>query len=83
MTEPQTKPTQETRLIFQGSIPIDDVANAEKWYEMLKEMVKSQSPRATLNGQIMKLLEPCCGEIGIKNFAGRVYQTGTEHDHRL
>jgi hypothetical protein len=52
----------ELRLVFQGSIPFEEPAQAESWYNMLKEMVKTQSPRATLNGQVMKMLEPCCGE---------------------
>jgi len=52
----------EIRLVFQGSIPFDTDEHAESWYMMLKEMVASQSPRATLNGQIIKMLEPCCGD---------------------
>jgi hypothetical protein len=62
MTIEQQKQSQETRLIFQGSIPIDAVVNAEKWFDMLKELVHSQSDRATLSGQVIKLLTPCCGD---------------------
>jgi hypothetical protein len=65
MTEPQNNtknPAPELRLTFQGSIPFEDATLATIWYNMLKEMVLSQSPKSTLNGQIMKMLEPCCGD---------------------
>ena len=66
MSEPEKQPAQRTpnvlRLIFQGSVPLESVEQAEQWYAMLKEMLVSQSPKSTLNGQIMKMLEPCCGE---------------------
>ena len=52
----------EIRLVFQGSIPIDDIEHARSWYDMLKEMVITQSPTSTLNGQVMMMLEPCCGQ---------------------
>jgi len=55
-------PASEIRLVFQASVPFDDFLNAQAWYAMLKEMVKTQSPRSSLNGQIMKMLEPCCGQ---------------------
>ena len=57
-----TKPAIELRLIFQGSIPVETIEHAESWYKMLKEMVKSQSLKSTINGQIIKSLESCCGE---------------------
>jgi hypothetical protein len=50
------------RLVFQGSFPIEEIEHGISWYNMLKEMVKSQSPAATLNGQILKMLEPCCNK---------------------
>jgi len=60
MENPQFK--SELRLVFQGSIPFENPEYAEIWYTMLKEMVKSQSPIGTVNGQIMKMLEPCCSK---------------------
>ena len=59
MTDPK-KP--ELRLNFQGSVPFETAEQAESWYNMLKEMVKSQSVKSTLNGQLYKPLEPCCGD---------------------
>jgi len=64
MIIPEIKP--ETRLVFQGSIPFDDPVNAEIWYTMLREMVKSQSDKSTVNGQIIKMLEPCCKKGDVK-----------------
>lgn len=58
MEKPEFKP--ELRLIFQGSIPFENPEYAEIWYAMLKEMVQSQSENSTVNGQIIKMLEPCC-----------------------
>jgi hypothetical protein len=52
----------QLRLVFQCSIPFEEIEHAESWYAMLKEMVLTQSPKSTLNGSIQKLLEPCCGE---------------------
>jgi hypothetical protein len=60
MASEQQKPSM--RLVFQGSIPFEDADHAEMWYRMLKEMVMVQAPGSTLNGQIMKMLEPCCGK---------------------
>lgn len=63
MEKPEFKP--EMRLVFQGSIPFELPENAETFYELLKSMVKSQSEKSTFNGQIMKMLEPCCNK-GVK-----------------
>lgn len=60
------------RLVFQGSIPFDDHVEAENWYKMLKEMVRHKSDNSTLNGQVMKMLEPCCGKSVPKNLSGGV-----------
>ena len=62
----------QLRLVFQGSVPFEEPAQAEAWYTMLKEMVKSQSLNATLNGQVVKVLEPCCSDKAKTDFAGRV-----------
>jgi hypothetical protein len=48
--------------VFQGSVPFETPELAERWYAVLKEMVKAQSPKATLNAQLVKMLEPCCGD---------------------
>lgn len=61
MTTEPFKP--ELRLIFQGSIPIAKVAEGEEFYKNLKKIIQNYSPDPTLNGQIMKRLEPCCKEI--------------------
>jgi hypothetical protein len=58
MDKQEYKP--ELRLIFQGNIPVANVLDAQAWYESLKEMVMFQSPKSMLNGQIIKILEPCC-----------------------
>ena len=59
--QPQKAPA-ELRLMFQGSIPFETTEHAEEWYIMLKEMTMSQSLKSTLNGQILKMLEPCCDD---------------------
>jgi hypothetical protein len=58
MEKPEFKP--ELRLVFQGNIPIENILEAQAWYEALKEMVIFQSPKSMLSGQIIKILEPCC-----------------------
>lgn len=60
------------RLCFQGSIPFEDPVEAEIWYNMLKEMVKHKSNISTLNGTIIKGLEPCCGKNPIQKFLAGV-----------
>jgi len=63
---------QEFRLIFQGNIPFQDTYEAISWYKMLKEMCKSQSEKSTLNGNIMIMMEPCCGSSRIAKPENRV-----------
>lgn len=58
-----------SRLVFQGSIPFDDPSEAEVWYNMLKEMVKHKSDKSTLNGQVTRMLEPCCGDRPVPRFS--------------
>jgi hypothetical protein len=58
MEKPENKP--DLRLNFQGSIPFESADNAEIFYTRLKEMVKSQSEKSIINGQVSKMLEPCC-----------------------
>jgi len=65
--ENSQKPVIPLRLVFQGSIPFEDIQAAEQYYTMLKEMVKTVSENSTLNGQIIKMLEPCCGKKTFQN----------------
>jgi hypothetical protein len=55
--EPIIKPL---RLLFQGSITIENAEDAEIVYDELKALVQSYGRDCTLNGQVMKSLEPCC-----------------------
>lgn len=71
MEAPVKKP-DVLRLVFRGSIPFEEPIQAEQWYNMLKEMVKTQSENSTLDGQVMKLLEPCCGDKTRQNLIQRV-----------
>jgi len=50
------------RLIIQGSIPIEDIIEGEELYRQLKVMLQSYTEQITFNGQITKILEPCCRE---------------------
>jgi hypothetical protein len=52
----------ELRLIFQGSIPIDTDIEGDIEYLNLKIFLKAINPNVSLNGQVMKMLEPCCKE---------------------
>lgn len=57
--EPIIKPL---RLIFQGSVTVENAEDADIIYDELKTFVKSHGPDSTLNGQVIKMLEPCCKE---------------------
>lgn len=59
MTEPFKS---ELRLIGQFSVPVENAEDADILYDELKMFLKKYSPNVTLNGQIMKMLEPCCRE---------------------
>jgi len=50
----------QLRLIVQASIPIDGMAIAEAEYNNLRIFLLAISHDITLNGQIIKVLEPCC-----------------------
>lgn len=56
---PITKPL---RLIFQGSVTVENAEDAEIFYDELKIFVRGRGPDSVLNGQIIKMLEPCCKE---------------------
>ena len=62
MSEPEQPPPfkSELRLILQASVPIEEIIEGEELYRQLKEILKNYSENVTLNGQIMKMLEPCC-----------------------
>ena len=57
MSEPIRQPL---RLICQASIPIQTTIQGELEYDNLKIFLLAIDPDITLNGQIMKMLEPCC-----------------------
>jgi hypothetical protein len=61
--EPIIKPL---RLIFQGSITVENAEDADIVYDELKTFVKSHGPDNTLNGQVVKILEPCCKKQEVK-----------------
>lgn len=50
----------QTRLVIQASIPVSTNVHGEEEYDNLKVFLLAISPRITLNGQIVKMLEPCC-----------------------
>jgi len=52
----------ELRLIFQGTIPIATDTVGSELYNELKVFLLSWDPNVTLNGQIIKMLEPCCNK---------------------
>lgn len=55
------------KLVFQGNITISCEQAGEEFYNDLKIFLKSVDPQGTLNGQIMKMLEPCCKKRESKN----------------
>lgn len=57
--EPIIKPL---RLLFQGSITIENAEDADIVYDELKIFIKKYGRDCTLNGQVIKPLEPCCKE---------------------
>lgn len=61
---------QPLRLVVQCSIPIETPEQGEAEYENLKVFLLAISPDITLNGQIIKILEPCCKKPNIKTLAG-------------
>lgn len=62
----------QLRLIIQANIPIEIIETGEAEYNNLRIFLRAISPDVTLNGQIVKMLEPCCkkkpkGETDAKN----------------
>jgi len=50
----------QLRLVVQASIPVNHIWEATSEYDNLKIFLLAISPKITLNGQIIKMLEPCC-----------------------
>lgn len=47
-------------LVVQASIPVRSAEEGDAEYANLKIFLLAISPDISLNGQIMKMLEPCC-----------------------
>lgn len=60
MTEPKKEFKPQLRLIVQASVPVPSAEYGEAEYDSLKIYLLAISPDVTLNGQIIKMLEPCC-----------------------
>lgn len=71
MEDPVKQPVP-LRLVFQGSVPVETALEGEELYRQFSEMVRNYDPKSTLNGQIMKMLEPCCGDRAKAQLPGRV-----------
>ena len=76
---------ERLRIIVQASIPIETPEQGEAEYNNLKIFLLAISPDITLNGQIMKMLEPCCKKpsgipaaAGVSNIAATVPKTGAK-----
>ncbi len=50
----------QLRLVVQASVPITSAEEGDAEYENLKVFLLAISPDISLNGQLMKMLEPCC-----------------------
>ena len=66
LTDPK-KP--ELRLIMQCSIPIEESLEGEVFYKILKDVIQNHSADSTINGQVIKMLEPCCNKKGVQTNA--------------
>ena len=60
MDKPAFKP--ELRLIIQASVPVEEIFEADEIYKQLKILLKNYNENVTINGQILKNLQPCCRE---------------------
>lgn len=61
----------QLRLTVQASVPVHTALEAEDEYENLKVFLLAISPDITLNGQITKMLEPCCKKPPVTPSAAR------------
>jgi len=61
--KPYQKPEPELRVVFQASVPIDNIYEGEQIYNRIKKVMLNYSERITMNGQITKNLEPCCRKV--------------------
>lgn len=83
MSENKEPTKREIRLVFQGSIPVPGAQEGEDLFEQLKNLVKTTDPRSTLNGQIVKMLEPCCGDKSKNQLSPGVVYYGPPGFRRL
>jgi hypothetical protein len=60
MAEQEFEP--QIRLIFQGSVPCPNIEEGADQYRDLAIFIKAISKKATLNGQLIMMLEPCCNK---------------------
>lgn len=77
MEQPPFK--SELRLIIQASVPVEEIIEAEELYRQLKEILKNYSEKVSLNGQIMKMLEPCCKDRSVIAIAAKQSQKENGH----
>jgi len=57
-----TQKDQRARLVFQGSMPIENIVEGSKIHEAIKNFLDTINRENTLSGQIIKMLGPCCKE---------------------
>lgn len=53
---------QPLRLIFQGNFTVENEKHASEIYDDLKIFVQSIQKQVMITGQLMRLLDPCCGQ---------------------
>ena len=61
MTEETIKP--KMHLIIQANIPLEEIIEGEEIYKQLKEIFSNLSEDSKVSGQIIKILESCCGKV--------------------
>ena len=54
---------KKIRLVFQGSILLDSIKDAELQTKYLEEYIKSQAKQTTFNANAIIQLTECCGKI--------------------
>lgn len=70
----------QLRLVIQASIPIGCAEEGDANYNEIAHFLLVFSPDITLNGQIIKMLEPCCKEKPVTPSAARGEKQETK-DH--
>ena len=66
MQDPNEQSETQFRLTVQANIPLKVAENGESIYKTLKNFVQNVNKESVINGQIMKMMEPCCGKKGKK-----------------